>query len=261
MKLIFTFSVTNPSEGYTTTAIDIADEAAQLPDARERILALAQAVGALTRVNLAITCLPLGLKNVRVKEAHVDQLDRKEQQEIAALLSEFAETIVAFNYQGRELAVRKLRIAAPISAPIQNNERPRSPHRLVSANTKKSASFKDSLQRPDFNALTQYDAKQQTYYAHFVPLIENMLVLLNAHPTHNEWRFQGISPRWFDETQQKQAAKRHQVAQHKVTKEITRENRRKDLEDKRARQQAPKKAVRPKSESDSGPTSETDSDV
>jgi hypothetical protein len=255
MKLVFTFSVANPSEGYTTTAIDIADEVLQLPDARDRVLALGRAVGELTRVNLAVTCLPLNIKAVRVKEAHIDQLPPKEQQEIAALLTEFAETIVAFNYTGRELAVRKLRIAAPIAAPIQNNERPRSPRRLVSANTKKSASFKDSLQRPDFNALGQYDAKQQAYYGYFAPVIENLLVLLNAHPTHNEWRFQGISPRWFDETQQKQAAKRHQAAQHKVTKEITRENRRKDLEDKRARH-----AARPKSDVRKDKPSDKDAD-
>ena len=255
MKLVFTFSVANPSEGYTTTAIDIADEAAQLPDARKHVLALAKAVGDLTRVNLAVSCAPLNLKNVRVKDAHVDQLPEKEQQEITTLLAEFAETIVAFNYTGRELAVRKLRIPAPISAPVQNNERPRSPRRLVSANTKKSASFKDSLQRPDFNALDQYGEKQKGYYGLFAPLVEHLLVLLNAHPTHNGWRFQGISPRWFDETQQKQAAKRHQVAQHKVTKEITRGNRRKDLEDKRARN-----ALRAKSDIKKDKTSDKDAD-
>jgi hypothetical protein len=253
MKLVFTFSIANPSEGYTTTAFDVADEAAQLPDARERVLAVAQAIGELTRVNLAVTCLPLNLKNVRVKEAHVDQLDRKEQQEIATLLTEFAETVVAFNYKGRELAVRKLRIPAPIPAPIQNLERPRSPRRLVSANTKRSAAFKDSLQRPDLNALDQYGEKQKAYYTLFAPLIENLMVLLNAHPTHHEWRFIGISPRWYDESQQKQVAKRHQAVQHKVAKEITRENRRKELEDKRARNKP-----RPKSDAAADKTSDQD---
>lgn len=251
MKLIFTFSLANPSEGYTT-AIDIADEVVQLPDARERVLALSQAIGDLTRANLTVTCAPLDLKNVRVKDAHIDQMDARQQKDIATLLTEFAETVIAFNYKGRELAVRKLRIAAPIAAPVSSS--PRSQRRSTNPRTKRSATFKDSLIRPDFNALDQYEGKQKAYYARFVPVIEHLLALLNAHPTHNEWQLQGISPRWYDETQQKQAAKRHKAVQHKVTKEITRENRRKELEEKRERNKP-----RPKSD-DSRETSDRDED-
>ncbi len=247
MKLIFTFTQPMPPGKYTTTAIDLPDEMAQLPDAETHVLAVAQAVAALTRVNLSLTCLGLDIKNRMIKEV---KLSDKEQQEVAALIDSFAETVVSFYYKGQEQAVRKLRIIAPIASPVMHIEK-RSTRSTVSANTKKSAVFKDSLHRPDFQALAQYEPNQQAYYARFGPLVEHMLALLNAHPTHHEWRFQGLSPRWHDETQQKQVTKRQETAQRKVTKETTRENRRQALDEKRTirgqimGKKSPKAAAKP----------------
>jgi hypothetical protein len=248
MKLIFTFSLGKPSDRYTTTAIDLPDEAAQLPDAKDRILAIAHAVSSLTRANLSVTCLPLDLKSVRIKQA---ELDSKTQQEISDLITAVAETILVFNYKGREQAVRKLRIAAPITPPVLKNDKDRSLRPAAGAKIKRSGAFKDSLHRPAFAALDKYEAKQQAYYAHFAPLVENTLVLLNAHPTFNEWRFEGLSPRWYDEVQQKQAAKRQKETTQKVTKEATRDARRQALDEKRTiRRKIADEAHQPDKDSD-----------
>jgi hypothetical protein len=215
MKLIFTFSIPqefnpfmNPYEGSTTTLLELPDEAAQLPDAYERVLSIANAVGSLTRANLSVTCLPLGIKDLIIKDIDLEKPDEKTRGEVASLLVNYMETVILFNYRRHETTTRQLRIAGPIPSPLPKIQKRYLTKGGHIALDKKPLSLAKSLYSPDLTKLDRYQPLEQAYFSHLIPLVDNLVILLNTNPHLNDWQFQGICPLWYNESQHKQAIKR-----------------------------------------------------
>lgn len=180
MKLDFIFS--DPATAIKTS-LSLPEAARQQPDCKERVLAIAASVGALTQAGLHIDCPPLGLRQHPVKRVWVAA---------AAIRSSFHDTLIRFErYNGHFPQRQHLKIIAPVTCPI--------PYATPASGRQRShPSLERYLIRPEE---VPQDAAQALYTDHIHAIIDNCLVLLNAEAatdTVHAWKAVGFHPAWLD---------------------------------------------------------------
>lgn len=193
MKLTFTFSDSSESEALKNDGINsyfqLPDAALQLPDCRERVLALATHVGTLTQAVLHLSCRELGLKLHPIKLTHSEDV---------RVNGSFRDTLVRFQRRKRiKFEYAQIKVITPIKCPFTY---------ALPSRRKGGGGVQNYLIQPQF--LNRVQPDQQPYLDTINQLAELCLPLLNADvdtvsvgQEDNKlslWTFAGFHPHWLD---------------------------------------------------------------
>ena len=198
---------------------DFPDEAFDLPDYRERLTAIAELVGQLTRASLYVVCEPLGWKQRKIRTRQEDGfIDRAY---ISAVLGFEALRNVREKY--KYLNIRWACV------PPTDKSYLYPPWKVLRKNL--STSLFRGAKHP-------MNEEQQAYQAIFDQLADHCLTLLNTNPSEQR-RYMGFYPRWHD-----------YALANEISRRADRDRRKEEREKKaRERQEAKaKKAAEPKKE-------------
>jgi hypothetical protein len=186
VKVIFTFTdepdiSALPASRRYNSPFELPDTALQVPDFKERVLTIAQAVGQLTQAALHLTCKELDLKDYPIKRDIPEELKNKFDHSIVA-------TIIVFT--GRRPKRRQFKIYLP---DITSLPKFLYQHRGKSL-TRNLFGIQDNWCHTD---------EQRAYFKALSTITEQLLLLLNTEPdpyTARKWGWVGFQPSWVDNT-------------------------------------------------------------
>lgn len=191
MKLTFTFTDTNsqdisllPRESLYQSHLQLPDTVQQLPTAKEKILAISELVGQLTKASLHLTCKELNLKNYPIKLTTFDKTLATNQLRYAwHNLVIYLES----HHMGGKSQVLKIRM--PVDPLIH-----------IHPLSKGRKQLHHNLQLPKLDGKTE---EQIAYITTITKLAEHCVELLNSDPSSIapiSWSLRGFHPFWPDNT-------------------------------------------------------------
>lgn len=236
MKLIFTFTDSSDLKTLSkadifTTSFEMPDEALHLIGVKERVLAIAEMAGRLTRSALHLSCKELELKNYPIK-LDVNNLD-------GGLYGATRSFILCFERYGTRNQRKQLKILLPVPTLV--------PQAYFMAKRRKSLKF--NLIGMNYQWHKSEDEEKQ--YALIAALAEQCCVLLNAEPAaspHVVWRCAGFHPYWIDNSLIDRVNKRSKIYRAEQRKQERAEKKRQEAESKRAAKLAENQNIIPSSE-------------